>query len=78
MYDHDPPELQKLKDQVEPIMSEGIELFKAGLLNAALLKFQTAQTILSQDLPLRFLFNSLKEAIEQGRTGKGEALLDFR
>ena len=61
-----------------PRMSEGIELFKAGRLDDALSNFQEAQLIFPQDLPLRLLVTSLRNALEQGQPVKGAALLDFR
>jgi hypothetical protein len=60
------------------MMSEGIELFKAGRLDDALSKFQEAQLIFPQNLPLRLLVTSLRNALEQGQPVKGAALLDFR
>lgn len=78
VYDHDPPKVQDLKDQIKPIMAEGIDLFKANCLEAALSKFQEAQSIFPEDMPLRLLITSLKHALEQGQTVKGAALLDFR
>jgi class 3 adenylate cyclase len=78
VYDQDPPEVRDLKERIEPMMSEGIELFKAGRLDDALSKFQEAQLIFPQDLPLRLLITSLQNALEKGQTFKGAALLDFR
>jgi len=78
VYDQDPPEVRDLKERIEPMMSEGIELFKAGRLDDALSKFQEAQLIFPQDLPLRLLVTSLRNALEQGQPVKGAALLDFR
>lgn len=59
-------------------MSEGIELFKTGHLDAALSKFQEAQSILPQDLPLHLLITSLRQNLEQEEKAKGKALLDLR
>lgn len=59
------------------LMAEGIELFKAGQHEAALLKFQEAQSIFPQDIPLRFLMTSLRYTWERGQAVKGEALLRF-
>lgn len=78
VYDQDLPEVRDLKERIEPMMSEGIELFKAGRLDDALSKFQEAQLIFPQDLPLRLLVTSLRNALEQGQPVKGAALLDFR
>jgi adenylate cyclase len=78
VFDQDPPEVRDLKDRIKPIMAEGIELVRAGRLEAALTKFQEVQSISPQDLPLRLLINSLRSALEQGQTIKGAALLDLR
>jgi class 3 adenylate cyclase len=78
VYDQDSLEVRNLKDRIEPIMTEGIELFKEDRLDAALSKFQEAQYVFPQDLPLRLLITSLRHALEQGQTVKGLALLDFR
>jgi adenylate cyclase len=78
VYDQDPPEVRHLKDQIEPIVSEGIEFFKAGHLDAAMANFKKAQDIFPQDLPLRLLIASLQNSLEQGQTMQGSALLDFR
>ena len=78
VYDQDPPEVRDLKERIEPMMSEGIELFKVGRLDDALSKFQETQLIFPQDLPLRLLVTSLRNALEQGQPVKGAALLDFR
>ena len=78
VYNHDPPEVRDIKDRIEPIMSEGIDLFKAGRLDAALSKFQEAQSIFPRDLPLHLLMTSLRQTLEQGEKVKGAALLDFR
>jgi hypothetical protein len=47
-------------------------------MDAALSKFQEAQPIFPQDLPLSLLITSLRKALEQGQTVKGAALLDFK
>ncbi len=78
VYDQDPPAVRQLKDQVGPIMSEGIECFKTGHLDAALSNFQKAQVIFPQDLPLRLLMTSLQNVLKQGQPITGSALLDFR
>jgi class 3 adenylate cyclase len=78
VYNHEPPEVRNLKDQIEPILSEGIELFKTGHLEDALSKLQEAQFILPQDLPLHLLITSLRQTLERGEKVKGVALLDFR
>jgi len=41
-------------------------------------KFEEAQPIFPQDLPLSLVISSLRHALEQGRTVKGAALLDFK
>jgi hypothetical protein len=78
VYDQDPLEVRDLKERIEPIVSEGIDLFKAGHLDAAVANFKKAQDIFPQDLPLRLLINSARNALEQGPSVKGAALLDFR
>jgi len=78
VYDQDPPEVRYLKDQIGPVMSEGIEFFKAGHLDAAMANLKKAQDIFPQDLPLRLLIASLQNSLEQGQTTQGSALLDFR
>jgi class 3 adenylate cyclase len=78
VYDQDPPEVRNIKDRTNPITTEGIELFKTDRLDAAFSKFQEAQSIFPQDLPLRLLTASLKHVLEQGPPIKGTALLDFR
>jgi two-component system sensor histidine kinase ChiS len=69
VYNHDPPEVR---------MSEGIDLFKAGRFDAALSKFQEAQSILPQDLPLHLLITSLRQTLGQGEKAKGVTLLNFK
>jgi hypothetical protein len=76
VYDQDPSEIRHLKNQIGPIMSEGIALFKAGVLEAALSKFQEAQLISPEDTPIRLLISSLKKIVGQGEMTK--PLLDFR
>jgi len=78
VYDQDPPEIRTLKDRIGPIIAEGIELFKANHLDAALSKFHEAQSIFPQDLPSRLLSTSLGQALKQGHMTKEKALLDFR
>ena len=78
VYDQDSPEVRHLKDQIEPIMSEGIEFLKGGHLDTAMLNFKKAQAIFPQDLPLRLLIASLQKTLEQGQAIQGSALLDFR
>jgi adenylate cyclase len=78
VYDHDSPEVRHLKDQIEPIMSEGLEFLKGGHLDTAMLNFKKAQLIFPQDLPLRLLIASLQKTLEQGQAIQGSALLDFR
>jgi len=78
VYNQDSPQVRNLKDRIEPMMSEGIELFKAGRLDVALSKFQEAQSIFPEDIPLRLLITSLKHTLEKDQMAKGAALLDFR
>jgi len=78
VYDQDPPEVQHLKNRIEPLIGEGIELFKAGHLEAALSKFQVAQTIYPRDLPVQLHITSIRGALDRGKMIKGAALLDFR
>jgi adenylate cyclase len=78
VFDHDPPELRSLKDQVGPIITEGIGLIRHGHLEPALSKFQEAQSILPQDMPTLLIIASLKKFLEQNRTLTGVALLDLR
>jgi class 3 adenylate cyclase len=78
VYNQDPPEVQHLKKRIEPLIGEGLELFKSGLFDAALSKFQTAQTIYPHDLPLQLLISSIRGAMDRGEMAKGTALLDFR
>jgi adenylate cyclase len=75
--DHDPPGVQHLKSQIKPFIGEGIALFKAGRFDAALSKFQSAQNIYPQDVPLRLLMASAKGALDRGEMVRA-ALLDFR
>jgi class 3 adenylate cyclase len=77
VYDRDPPEVQHLKNRIEPFIGNGIELFKAGRFEAALSTFRVAQDIYPQDLPLQFLMASIRGAVERGARVKGSALLDF-
>ena len=77
VYDQDRPEVRNLKDQIEPLMAEGIKLVRTGLLEAALTKFQEIQSTIPQDLPLRLLINSLRSTLEQGQTIRGAALFDL-
>ena len=78
VYDRDPVEVRHLKDQIQPILSEGIGLYKSGHLNAALSKLQEAQRLYPQDLPLQLLIRSLHQGLKEGQAVKGMALLDFR
>jgi len=78
VYDQDPPEVRNLKDRIEPIMSEGIRLIRAGDLESALTKLQEVQPLVPQDQPLRLLINSLRNALERGQSARGAAFLDLR
>ena len=44
VYDQDPPEVRHLKDQIEPILSEGIGLFKSGSSECCLVKISGGST----------------------------------
>jgi class 3 adenylate cyclase len=78
VYDQDQPEIRNLKDRIGPIMAEGIELFESNRFDAASSKFQEAQSIFPQDLPLRLLSASSGQALKRGPVVKGKVLLDFR
>jgi hypothetical protein len=55
-----------------------VGLVRTGHLEAALAKFQEAQLISPQDLPLCLFISSLKGALEQGQPIKAAVLLDLR
>jgi hypothetical protein len=78
VYDQDPPEVQHLKNRIEPLIGEGIELFKAGRFEAALSKFEVARNVYPHDLTLQLLIASIKDALDRGNLVQGAALLDFR
>lgn len=78
VYDRDPPEVRHLKNRIEAVVEEGIELFKAGRFEAALSKFQVAQEIYPQDLSLRLHITSIRGALDKGEMVEGAALLDLR
>jgi hypothetical protein len=78
VYDQDPPEVQHLKTRIDPLFGEGIELLKGGHFEAALSRFQVAQRIYPQDLPLQLLITSVRGALDSGGRVEGTALLDFR
>jgi class 3 adenylate cyclase len=78
VYDHDPQELRDLKERIKPIISEGVDLLEADRLEDALSKFQEAQTLFFQDLPLQLMISSLRKDLEQGEKVKRAVLLDFR
>jgi class 3 adenylate cyclase len=78
VYNHDPPEVRDLKDRIAPIMSEGIDLFNVGHMDAALSKFQEAHSLFPSDLPLHLLITSLKQTLNQEEKGNRDVLLDFR
>ena len=78
VYDQDPPEVQHLKNRIEPLIGEGIELFKAGRFEIALSKFQEARNIYPKDLSLQLHITSIRGALDSGKMIKGAALLDFR
>jgi len=70
--------VQHLKNRIEPLIGEGIELFKAGRFETALSKFQEAQNIYPKDLSLQLQITSIRGALDSGKMIKGTALLDFR
>jgi len=78
VYDQDPPEVRNLKDRVGCILTEGVGLVRTGHLEAALAKFQEAQSISPEDLPTRLLLTSLTNVMEQKQTVQKAALLDLR
>jgi class 3 adenylate cyclase len=78
VFDQDPPEVRNLKDRTESILTEGMGLVRKGHLEAALTKFQEAQSLFPQDPPLRLLLNSLNHALEQHLQVTGAVLLDLR
>jgi len=78
VYDQDPPEVQHLKNQIEPLLEEGVKLFKGGHFEAALSRFQAAQGILPTGLTPS-AFRCLNQgALDSGGRVEGTALLDFR
>ena len=77
VYDRDPVEVQRLKNWTNPLIGEGLELFKGGRFEAALSKFQAAQGVYPGDLPLQLLITSVKNALDRGAI-KGAVPLDFR
>ena len=77
VYEQNEPRVRDLKDQIRPIMAEGLELFRAGRLEEALPKFQEAQSIHPQDVVLSLLMGSLRKALDRGQRIKGVALLDL-
>jgi len=78
VYDRNPPGVQHLKSRIEPLIGEGLELYKGGHFEAALSKLQVAQSIYPQDLPLQLLITSIRGALQSGGVVQGTALLDFR
>jgi adenylate cyclase len=78
VYDQDPLEVRNLKDRIGCILTEGVRLVRTGHLEAALTKFQEAQVISPQDLPLCLSITSLRGALEQGQPIRAAALLDLR
>jgi adenylate cyclase len=78
VYDQDPPEVRNLKDRIGCILTEGVGLVRTGHLEAALTKFQEAQSISPEDLPTRLLLTSLTNVMEQKQTVQKATLLDLR
>jgi adenylate cyclase len=77
VYEQNESGVRDLKDQIRPMMAEGLQLFRAGRLEEALPKFQEAQSILPQDMVLNLLMRSLKKALDRGRRVEGVALLEL-
>jgi adenylate cyclase len=78
VYDQDPPEVQHLKNRIEPLLEEGMRFFKGGHFEAALSRFQAAQSIYPQDLPLQRFVTSIRGVLDSGGMVERTALLDFR
>jgi class 3 adenylate cyclase len=78
VYDQDPPEMRTLKDRIGSILTEGVGLVRTGHLEAALVRFQEAQSISPQDFPSYLLLTSLKKLLEQNQAIREGALLDLR
>ncbi len=78
VYDQDVIEMRNLKDRIGPIVNEGIEIFKRGLIHEALLKIEEAQRISPQDIPTQFLIKAIKNRIRDGNVDSKSIILDFR
>jgi hypothetical protein len=70
--------MRTLKDRIGSILTEGVGLVRTGHLEAALVKFQEAQSISPQDFPSYLLLTSLKKLLEQNQAIREGALLDLR
>lgn len=68
VYDNDPIEIRDLKDQISPLIVEGLNYFKSGLLDLASSKFEEAKRILPQDEAIDLIINSLKKTSKKDET----------
>jgi adenylate cyclase len=79
VYDQDPPEAKNLKDRIGPMMAEGIRSVRSGRLEAALSKFQEAQSISPKDIPVSLFIKSIKNALgKKEEKTRGPVILDLR
>ncbi len=78
VYDGDPPEIRRLKDQMLPLIAEGFQLIENGQFPSALQKFQEAHYLFPNDTPLRLLISSLNHILDSGEAKSPLALLDLR
>lgn len=77
VYDHETLEVRNLKDRVGSMIANGIDLYKSGYFQAALLKIEEAFSISPDDRSLYLLLTSLRKTIEKGNVDKGAVFLDF-
>ncbi len=75
IYDNDPLEIRNLKDQVSPLILEGIEYFKSRLFEKASLKFEQARSILPQDKAINSIINSLKQSFRRDEEAKTKIVI---
>ncbi len=78
VYDEDPFELKRLKDQIIPLMREGFQLIENHQLPSALSKFQEAQRFLPEDTSLHLMISSLRHILKNENMKDNPILLDFR
>lgn len=78
VFDEDPPEVKKIKDQIVPLMAEGFQLIEKNKFPSALKKFQEAQSLSPKDISLHLLISSLCHILENEETQQPLPLLDFR